>query len=148
VVDVDGDNDAEIVTVMNNNCGFGSFRGVRVFGDPGDTWVQTRRIWNQHTYHVTNINANGTIPTNEQNNWQVPGLNHFRLNEFGQFESVQCDIDNDRDVDSNDINAIFAARNQPAGPGDGRDFDGNGVININDARGCTLKCTRPRCATQ
>ena len=146
VADVDGDKNAEIVAVANNNCGFGPQRGVYVYGDPANTWVQTRAIWNQHTYHVTNIRANGTIPAVEQNNWQVPGLNHFRLNEFGQFESVKCDIDNDRDVDRHDINVIFTSRGQSAVPGDGRDADGDGVITVNDARACTLLCTRPKCA--
>jgi hypothetical protein len=57
-----------------------------------------------------------------------------------------CDIDLDGDVDRNDISAITAARNTPALPGDPRDNDGNGVINVNDARQCTLLCTLARCA--
>ncbi len=61
-------------------------------------------------------------------------------------EAVRCDIDGDRDVDRNDIGMITAARNTPAAPGDPRDNDGNGVINVNDARQCTLLCTLPRCA--
>ncbi len=61
-------------------------------------------------------------------------------------EAVRCDIDGDRDVDRNDIGLITAARNTPAAPGDPRDNDGNGVINVNDARQCTLLCTLPRCA--
>jgi hypothetical protein len=28
------------------------------------------------------------------------------------------------------------------------DYDGNKFINVNDARGCTLQCTRPKCATK
>lgn len=147
VADVDGDNNAEIVAVANNNCGYGPQRGVYVFGDPSNTWVQTRRIWNQHTYHITNVRADGTIPAVEQNNWQVPGLNNFRLNEFGQFEAPPCDLDNDRDVDRLDISAIVAGRGQQAVPGDGRDVDGDGRITVNDARACTLRCTRPRCAS-
>jgi hypothetical protein len=108
--------------------------------------VQTRRIWNQHTYHITNVNPDGTIPSNEQNNWQVPGLNNFRLNEFGQFEGPPCDVDNDRDVDRNDINLIFAARGTLAVPGDARDYDKDGRITVNDARACTLQCSKPKCA--
>jgi hypothetical protein len=82
----------------------------------------------------------------EDNNWQVPGLNNFRLNTFGQFEGPPCDIDADGDVDISDIRAIIAARGTTAIPGDARDVDGNGIININDARGCILQCTLPRCA--
>jgi hypothetical protein len=39
-------------------------------------------MWNQHTYHITNVNVDGSIPAIEQNNWQVSGFNNFRLNEF------------------------------------------------------------------
>ena len=146
VADVDGDNDAELLAVANNSCGYGPQRGIFVYGDPSQEWVQTRKIWNQHTYHITNVNPDGTIPVDEQDNWLVPGLNNFRLNEFGEFEGPICDIDLDRDVDRNDINAILAARNKPAVPGDARDYDGDGMITVNDARACTLLCTRPRCA--
>ena len=59
--------------------------------------------------------------------------------------SAVCDVDADGDVDRLDISLIFAARNQPAGPGDPRDFDGDGVITVLDARGCVLQCTLPRC---
>jgi hypothetical protein len=87
VADVDGDDNAEIVAVANNNCGFGPERGIFVFGaGPDDNWVKTRRIWNQHTYHITNVLPDGTIPTEESPNWLVPNLNHFRLNEFGPGE--------------------------------------------------------------
>ncbi len=78
VADVDGDGEAEIVTTANNNCGFGPHRGVFVYGDASGTWVPTRKMWNQHTYHITNINDNGTIPTTEQNNWET--FNNYREN--------------------------------------------------------------------
>jgi hypothetical protein len=146
VADVDGDDQAEILAVANNNCGFGPQRGVYVYGDASQSWVLTRQIWNQHTYHITNVNPDGTIPTDEQNNWQVPDLNNFRLNTFGQFEGPPCDIDADGDVDINDIRAIGVAKNTPAVPGDARDVDGDGVITVLDARQCVLQCTNPRCA--
>lgn len=78
VADVDADGNAEIVAVANNNCGFGAQRGIYVYGDAGDNWVTTRRIWNQHTYHITNINDNGTIPVIESNNWE--SFNNYRQN--------------------------------------------------------------------
>ncbi|MEJ2604646.1 MAG: Ig-like domain-containing protein [Gammaproteobacteria bacterium] len=60
---------------------------------------------------------------------------------------LRCDIDGDEDVDRNDISLITAARNQPAaGPGDPRDNDNSGTIDVNDARQCVLLCTLPRCA--
>jgi hypothetical protein len=54
--------------------------GIRVFASPTRDWVGTRRIWNQHTYHITNVSERGEIPTRERSNWTVPGLNNFRLN--------------------------------------------------------------------
>src|SRR5262249_35477149 len=54
--------------------------GVRVFGDMNNSWVRTRRVWNEHAYHVTNVNEDGTIPQHELPNWTQPGLNDFRQN--------------------------------------------------------------------
>jgi hypothetical protein len=58
-----------------------------------------------------------------------------------------CDQDNDADVDQNDIRLIMAVavRNASASPGDPRDVNGDRIMNANDARFCTARCTRPRC---
>jgi hypothetical protein len=86
VVDVDNDDHAEIVLVENNYafnmCGDGtpSSAGVRSFGHPENQWVRTRRIWNEHSYHVTNVNEDGTLPTLEMPNHSNPRLNNFRQN--------------------------------------------------------------------
>jgi RHS repeat-associated protein len=69
VADADGDGNAEIVAVANQNCGFGQQSGVYVIGDRNDTWVNTRRVWNQHTYHIDNVNEDGTIPLVEEKSW-------------------------------------------------------------------------------
>jgi hypothetical protein len=58
-----------------------------------------------------------------------------------------CDLDNDLDVDTGDINLIMAVRNQTAAAGDPRDVNADALINANDARVCTLQCTRARCAS-
>jgi len=86
VVDVDNDDHAEII-LMENNYAFGtctdgtpSSTGIHVLGNPLNQWVRTRRIWNQHSYHVTNINEDGTVPTTEAPNWSTAGLNNFRQN--------------------------------------------------------------------
>jgi hypothetical protein len=89
VVDVDADDHAEIV-VMNNNytintCdadvgGGTSHTGFKVISDAQQRWVRTRRIWNQHTYRVTNVNDDGTVPKDELDNWKQTGLNNFRQN--------------------------------------------------------------------
>ena len=77
IADVDADGNAEIVAVANNYA-FGTVTGILVIGDLNDTWVPTRQIWNQHTYHITNVNDDATIPTVEANNWET--FNNFRLN--------------------------------------------------------------------
>ena len=65
----------------------------------------------------------------------------------GTARAAACDVDADGDVDRNDINAIFAARNTPAsGPDDPRDANGDGVINVLDGRLCARQCTLPACA--
>jgi hypothetical protein len=82
VVDVDGDDNAEIV-IASNNFAFAGVAGIRVFRDKKDGWVNTRRIWNQHAYSVTNVNDDGTIPAHPPSNWRVSGLNTFRSNSQG-----------------------------------------------------------------
>jgi hypothetical protein len=59
--------------------------GVRVIADQLDRWVNTRRIWNQHAYAVTNVGEDGSIPRTSEwlRNWSVPGLNTFRQNAPG-----------------------------------------------------------------
>ena len=52
------------------------------FGATDSSWVDTRDVWNEHTYHITNVLQDGTIPTEEQPNWLVTGLNDFRLNQY------------------------------------------------------------------
>jgi hypothetical protein len=59
--------------------------GVRVLADTVDRWVNTRTIWNQHAYAVTNVEENGHIPKTSQwaRNWTQMGLNNFRQNSPG-----------------------------------------------------------------
>ena len=86
IVDVDNDGNAEIVVVTNNfedwNFTPGPFAGVRVFSDVNDNWVNTRRIWNQHSYHITNVEEDGTIPASEEPSWMAH--NTYRLNAQGE----------------------------------------------------------------
>jgi hypothetical protein len=76
VSDIDNDGSAEIVVVSNRYQG--EAPTVQVIRDAEDRWIQARRIWNQHTYHVTNVNEDGTIPQFEQPSWE--NLNTFRSN--------------------------------------------------------------------
>jgi hypothetical protein len=97
VADVDGDGNSEIVITANDRSAplrtqclaadpawDGARRGVFVYGDARDQWVRTRRVWNQHAYHVTNVEPDGTIPRVELDNWTVPGLNDYRQNAQGE----------------------------------------------------------------
>ncbi len=62
-------------------------QGVRVYHDVADRWVQSRAIWNQHAYSITNVNDDGTIPQTSKwtPNWKATGphLNDFRKNSPG-----------------------------------------------------------------
>jgi hypothetical protein len=93
VADVDNDGHADIVVVSNDyssiTCDGTKQSGVRIFGDELGLWVRTRRIWNQHHYHVTNIEENGSIPAQEPKNWLTEGLNNFRQNvqPLGEFSA-------------------------------------------------------------
>jgi hypothetical protein len=78
IADVDGDGHADIVLCINDYAFSGYGSGIRVYSDANNTWVPTRRIWNQHGYHITNINDDGSVPRVEQNSWQVN--NSYRLN--------------------------------------------------------------------
>jgi hypothetical protein len=91
IADVDNDGHADIVVVSNAygsgspelQCNDGTHiaqAGIHVYGDQNGTWVRTRRVWNEHAYHITNVNEDGTIPQHELPNWTQPGLNNFRQN--------------------------------------------------------------------
>jgi hypothetical protein len=84
VADVDNDGQADIIVVSNNYSGYEcngtKTTGVRIFGDSNGGWVRTRRVWNQHSYHVTNVSESGEIPTVEVANASVPRLNNYRQN--------------------------------------------------------------------
>jgi hypothetical protein len=135
VADVDGDGHAEIVLVSNGadpsssgwHCneapwtmpvtgdyarpawtppaGAPAYRGLRVLRDAARSWVGTRPIWNQHTYHVTNIcvpgdgactmgEGYGAIPTHEQSNWTLGWLDNFRQNvqQSGVFDAADATL--------------------------------------------------------
>jgi hypothetical protein len=82
VADIDNDQSADIVVVSNKNGG-PYMHTVEVLQDEQKRWIPTRRIWNQHAYHVTNVREDGTIPTHMQKSWSK--LNTFRTN--AQIES-------------------------------------------------------------
>jgi hypothetical protein len=56
--------------------------GVSVYRDSEDRWANSRMMWNQHAYSITNIGDDGRVPKTSQwlPNWSQPGLNNFRQN--------------------------------------------------------------------
>ena len=72
IVDLSGDDNAELITVSNNfDSRYSINKGVTVYGaaDTSKPWKNATRIWNQHSYHQTNINQDGTVPTVELPSW-------------------------------------------------------------------------------
>ena len=112
IVDVNGNGRADLIISENTytagglGCAADATSGIHVFHDGLDNWVNTRSIWNQHTYHVTNVcdgtdrvcadagntNVYGRIPAHEPNNWTFTNssassakpLNSYRQNVQGE----------------------------------------------------------------
>lgn len=78
VADVDNDGSADLVVTSSTAANGSSAPTVRVFAEALGSWVPSRRIWNQHTYHVTNVGEDGSIPRQEVRTWRL--LNTFRAN--------------------------------------------------------------------
>jgi hypothetical protein len=74
IADVDNDDQVEIVFVSEPYNG--NYAGITVVGDMDQSWRPGRRLWNQHAYHITNINDDGTVPQNAEQNWK--SYNNFR----------------------------------------------------------------------
>ncbi|MDP6935755.1 MAG: hemolysin, partial [Myxococcota bacterium] len=75
IADVDLDGNAEII-VGSTNASSAGWNGITVIGDASASWAPSRTIWNQHAYHITNVNTDGTIPETQQENWLT--WNNFR----------------------------------------------------------------------
>jgi len=63
----------------------GDIGGIMVYRDVLDRWVNSRMIWNQHAYSVTNVNEDGTVPKTSawKQNWKQKTMNNFRQNVQG-----------------------------------------------------------------
>jgi hypothetical protein len=97
IADVDGDFKADIVFSTNNDTAASlvTDAGVEVFKDSLDNWVSTRPVWNQHTYHITNVELTGGIPVTEQDNWKFPDnlpYNSYRNNVQGASDFCAPDL--------------------------------------------------------
>ena len=95
IADVDNDGHADIVVSADSSmktcpggpeaetmAPFGGYeQGIFVYQDPLNRWMPSRAVWNQHSYHITNVNDDLTIPLVEKNNWLT--LNNYRQNVQG-----------------------------------------------------------------
>ena len=92
IADVNGDFKANIVFSTNNDSGASlkTDAGLEVFKDTLDNWVPTRPVWNQHTYHITNVGLEGEIPVVEQANWLT--YNSYRNNAQGSADFCAPDL--------------------------------------------------------
>jgi hypothetical protein len=97
IADVDGDHRSEIVASLTDwacpqatdplrpTTRFVNGHGVVVYRDAMDLWADSRPVWNQHAYAVTNVGDRGEVPPPgpATPNWRTPGLNSFRANAQG-----------------------------------------------------------------
>lgn len=76
IVDVDADGQSEIVFMSNDGI-YEGWQGITVVGDLAESWAPTTPTWNQHGYHITNVEDDLSIPANPTMNW-LTGHNSFR----------------------------------------------------------------------
>jgi len=98
IADVDNDGHADLVVPSHKVFGAGycqtepelnlppgpGTQGIFVLQDPKNRWMPSRAIWNQHTYHITNVNDDATIPLSEAHNWL--SWNNYRQNVQGMIQ--------------------------------------------------------------
>lgn len=118
VVDVDNDGKSEVL-VPEPNPSVSGLGGIEVWEDANNNWVRTRRIWNQHAYHVTNIQEDGQVPAIAPRNWDNDRLNNFRQNvqPAGLFDAPDLtvlSIELDCNVVPGELRVIVTVANQGA----------------------------------
>jgi RHS repeat-associated protein len=121
VADVDNDGHADIVVSSDLFAQSAGNTGIIVFQDIANRWTRTRRIWNQHAYHIVNVDENGAIPVSESAHWLTPGLNAFRTNAFVAGETADAMdsftyIASDGSLESNAATVRIALRAPNAAP--------------------------------
>ncbi|HYS10356.1 MAG TPA: CARDB domain-containing protein, partial [Myxococcales bacterium] len=104
VADIDGSGRAKVLVPNNNVCAPDAclsewpsatavrYLGLKALKSPTDKWVNTRSVWNQHSYHVTNVNPDGTLPFPEPNSWAPDQSNSYRQNVQGQGQFSSPDL--------------------------------------------------------
>lgn len=92
VVDADNDGAAEIVLVGSEAIGGDTEAGHRasviLVQNSDDRFAPTRRIWNQHAYHGTNIREDASVPAEQEPHWLE--ANSFRTNSAPSYVGELC----------------------------------------------------------
>lgn len=82
LANVDRDESTEIVVASNDDKSPGGWNGIRVLGSgDGDPWAPSRPVWNQYSYHITNIDDDLSLPAPETENWL--SFNNYRTQDQG-----------------------------------------------------------------
>jgi hypothetical protein len=96
VADADNDGAAELIIVGSEPEGDGSdvelapHVSVMYVENDDDRFAPTRRIWNQHAYHVTNIREDARVPVVQEPHWTGP--NGFRTNPAPSYAGDSCQM--------------------------------------------------------
>ncbi|MFO7537778.1 MAG: FG-GAP-like repeat-containing protein, partial [Chloroflexota bacterium] len=81
--DVDGDGVADVVTAGRE--------GIFVISHVGH-WINSRPLWNQHNYHVTNINDDWSVPLIQPNSWELHNTYRTQTPEQNPAPSYRVEI--------------------------------------------------------
>ena len=97
IADIDNDGHAEIVVCANDYyTKTPPYAGILAYGDKA--WQGCRSIWNQYTYHITNIGDDAKVPTVEFDNWLIPAwtthYNNYRCQELVVHSSPVANFSN------------------------------------------------------
>jgi hypothetical protein len=132
-------------TIMSRQNADGSFQ------EPFSYW----EFWTNQAYYVlvlqralggACVDTDGDSICDDVDNCpQTPNTNQVDTDGDGVGDacetSLACDADGDQDVDNTDLLIIRNANGQVAAPGDPRDGNGDGKINVADVRYCSLRKT-------
>ena len=96
--DVDGDGKVEIVA--------GDQEGVWIVG-ADDLWIGARDIWNQASYHISNINADLTVPENEPESWGDHNTYRTQRPPAGLINRLDLEVVHTVPVDAYDVDGAL-----------------------------------------
>jgi hypothetical protein len=94
VADADNDGSAELIIVGSEPEGGDDdllpHVSVIYVENDDDRFAPTRRIWNQHAYHATNIREDARVPVEQHPHWT--GTNSFRSNPAPNYSGESCQM--------------------------------------------------------